>query len=126
MHLTTAYLGLGVFIASIGLASAPSVLVLSALPRWSCSRQLFKYVFVRCRMPSPSSVRIARGYASLPSVVTRSGVAPVTTLADRKKALAAPRSRCFWASRRPGHHHDRSRGRDISNGRAPGYMSSRH
>ena len=33
----------------------------------------------------PSSVRVALGQASGPSAVTRSGVTPVTALADRKK-----------------------------------------
>src|SRR5208337_269183 len=64
------------------------------MPRWSCSRRLLRYRFVRWRTRSPSTVRIARGYASCPSVVIRSGVTSVIVFADRKKALAAARSRC--------------------------------
>jgi hypothetical protein len=41
----------------------------------------------------PDSVRIARGWLSWPSVVTRSGVTPVTVSAERKKARAAAMSR---------------------------------
>jgi hypothetical protein len=50
---------------------------------------------VRCRTRLPSTVRIARGYASWPSVVTRSGVMPVNAFADWRKVFAAARSRAL-------------------------------
>ena len=31
----------------------------SLMPRWSCSRRLFRYTLVRCRTALPSSLRIA-------------------------------------------------------------------